>query len=47
MYLIAVDYYSKFPEVTSLENTKSQGVINAMKSIFSRHGIPDQVVSDA
>ena len=47
MYLIVVDYYSKFPEVTSLENTTSQGVINAMKNIFSRYGIPDQVVSDA
>ena len=46
MYLIVVDYYSKFPEVMLLENTMSQGVINAMKSIFSRHGIPDQVVSD-
>ena len=46
MYLIVVDYYSKFPEVMLLENTTSQGVINAMKSIFSRHGIPDQVVSD-
>ena len=45
-YLIVVDYYSKFPEVVLLDNTTSQGVITAMKSIFSRHGIPDQVVSD-
>ena len=35
-YLIVVDYYSKFPEVVLLDNTTSQGVITAMKSIFSR-----------
>jgi hypothetical protein len=37
-----VDYFSKFPEIMLLEDTTSQGITIAMKSIFSRHVIPDQ-----
>ena len=37
-YLITVDYYSSYPEVTLLtkNDTSSDVVINAMKDIFSR-----------
>ena len=45
-YLIVVDYYSRYPEVSELRNTKARTVINKTKSIFSRHGIPESVVSD-
>ena len=45
-YLIVVDYYSKFPEVMQLENTSSHTVIKALKEVFARFGIPQQVVSD-
>ena len=45
-YLLVVDYYSKFFEVSVLNNTKTETVIMHMKSMFSRHGIPDVVVSD-
>ncbi|XP_077544863.1 uncharacterized protein LOC144158076 [Haemaphysalis longicornis] len=44
--LIAVDYYSRFPEVVSLTSTTSVAVINAVKSCFARHGIPDVVRTD-
>ncbi|CAB4024842.1 sec1 family domain-containing 2 [Paramuricea clavata] len=45
-HLIVVDYYSQYPEVSELRNTKARTVINKTKSIFSRHGIPESVVSD-
>ncbi|XP_028412533.1 uncharacterized protein K02A2.6-like [Dendronephthya gigantea] len=45
-YLLCVDYYSKFPEVAKLPSLKSSATITALKSIFARHGIPDEVVSD-
>ena len=45
-YLILVDFYSRYPEIAKLENEKSATVINHMKSIFARHGIPKIVCSD-
>lgn len=41
-----MDYYSKYPEITKLNDTTSQGVITVMKSTFARHSIPDVVISD-
>ena len=45
-YTVIADYYSRYPEVIRLTSTTSVSVIAAMKSVFSRHGIPDTVVSD-
>ena len=45
-YITVVDYFSDFVEVTELEDTTSRAVIQALKEQFSRHGIPDTVVSD-
>ena len=45
-YLLLVDYYSRFPEVIKLNSTTSTSVITAMKSVFSRYGIPHTVISD-
>ena len=45
-YIVVADYFSRFPEVTQLRATTSNAVINALKSIFARHGIPERVVSD-
>ena len=45
-YLFVVDYYSRFIEIAKLSSTTSRGVINHLKSIFTRHGIPQIVVSD-
>ena len=46
VYLIVVDYYSKYPELSLLTDKSSQSVITSMKSVFARHGIPDQVIAD-
>jgi transposase InsO family protein len=45
-YIVIVNYYSKFFEVSKLENTRSKTVIMHMKSAFARHGIPFEVKSD-
>ena len=45
-YLIIVDYYSRYIETMLLKNELSETVILSIKSIFSRHGIPETVVSD-
>ena len=45
-YLLSVDYYSKYPEVTLLSDTSSPSVINTLKENFARNRIPHIVVSD-
>lgn len=45
-HLLVVDYYSRYPEVAELRDMRAKTVISKMKSFFSRHGIPDEVVSD-
>lgn len=45
-FILVVDYYSRLPEVVTLRSTTAQAVINALKSIFARHGILQEVRSD-
>lgn len=45
-YLVVVDYLSRYPEVALLSSTNAAAVIERMKSIFARHGIPETVVTD-
>ena len=45
-YLVLVDYYSKFPEVSQLNGFMATAVISAMKVNFSRHDIPEEVVTN-
>ena len=45
-YSITVDYFSSFFEVDKLETTDSRTVVEKLKMQFSRHGIPEIVVSD-
>ncbi|XP_064423636.1 uncharacterized protein K02A2.6-like [Latimeria chalumnae] len=45
-YLILVDYYSKFFEISKLQNTRSSTIIDKLKQHFSRHGIPEKLISD-
>ena len=45
-YLLAVDCFSRFPELIKLTSTTSSAIIPALKSIFSRHGIPQTLQSD-
>ena len=45
-YLLVVDYYSKYIETSLLQDKTAETVIMHMKSIFARHGIPEELVSD-
>ena len=45
-YLVAVDYFSRYIEVIKLKTMTSQTIIEGLKSMFSRHGIPEIVISD-
>ena len=45
-YLVLVDYFSKYIEVTKLKDLTSQETIEALKGHFSRHGIPAKLVTD-
>ncbi|GFR99233.1 Pol polyprotein [Elysia marginata] len=46
-YLLVVDYTSKFFEVCLLRDTTSYSVVQQIKkSIFARHGIPVQLITD-
>ncbi|UYV67073.1 hypothetical protein LAZ67_4003825 [Cordylochernes scorpioides] len=46
MFLIIVDSYSKWPEVIAMNSTTTQNTIKVLREIFSRYGIPEQVVTD-
>ena len=45
-YIVIVDYFSKYPEVVPLPDKTAQSVADQCKSIFARHGIPLEIVSD-
>ena len=45
-YLVIVDYFSRFIEVCWLPGEKSEYVVNELKNVFARFGIPSIVVSD-
>ena len=45
-YLVICDYLSRYFEIERLHNITTAAVIHKMKSVFARHGIPEQVISD-
>jgi len=45
-YLIAVDYYSKYTEMLPLPDKTAKTVVEQVKSICVRHGIPGLIQSD-
>jgi len=46
-YLLLVDYYSNYFELMRLtSSTRAKSVIDAMRSQFARHGIPEVLMSD-
>ena len=44
-YLLIVDYYSRYIEISKLNRTTAEDIISHTKSIFTRHGIPEVVYS--
>lgn len=44
--ITAVDYFSKWPEVCFSTKVTTATVISFLRSIFSREGYPDEIVSD-
>lgn len=45
-YLLGVDHYSKWPEFAELENLSCTNTLTHLKSLFSKYGIPDTLISD-
>lgn len=45
-YLVTIDHYSKWPELTLLNSMTSTAVITALKSQFARYGVPSVLMSD-
>ena len=45
-YLVLVDYYSKFFEISKVNGTGTEDTINALKQHFARHGIGEKLISD-
>ena len=46
LYLLILDYYSRYIEIAKLSRLTSTEVIMHVKSIFARHGILQKVISD-
>ena len=46
MFFVLVDAHSKWPEIVEMKTTTSTKTIEVLRSIFSRNGIPAQIVSD-
>eukprot|EP00731_Ephydatia_muelleri_P021495 Em0014g86a len=45
-YLLLVDYFSRYIEIVKLTSTTSGTIISVLKTVFSRYGIPEQLISD-
>jgi len=45
-YVLSVDYYSKYIEVSKLKNQSSEETIEALKEHFSRQGVPEKLLTD-
>lgn len=45
-FLIVVDAYAKWPEIILMNSTTSNATITVLRDLFSKYGIPNQIVSD-
>ena len=45
-YLLLVDYYSRFPVLHKLGSTTSKVLVQEMKAVFTKLGVPNVIVSD-
>ena len=46
-YLCVIDYNSKFAVIKRLEGLSAENLINTIKVIFAKYGIPPKIMSDA
>ena len=46
VHYLLVDYFSRFIDISKMSSTTSASIISALKSTFSRYGIPSIFVSD-
>ena len=46
MFLVVVDAQSKWPEIIVMSSTTAARTITALRELFARNGIPNQLVSD-
>ncbi len=46
VYLILIDYYSRWIESKSLDNLSSESIVYILKEILVLHGIPNIIISD-
>jgi hypothetical protein len=46
MFLLMVDAHSKWPEVIPMKTTTAERTVDALRVVFGRNGIPEQIVSD-
>ena len=45
-YIVIAEYYSKFFEVKKINSSSSKTIMNVLKEMYSRHGIPVILKSD-
>lgn len=45
-HIVVTNYFSNYPEVVTLQTTSSKAVIAFLKTVFARHGVPCELVSD-
>ena len=45
-FLLVVNYFSRFVEISKLTTTSSSSIITDLNSIFARYGIPEIMISD-
>ncbi|PIO77383.1 integrase core domain protein [Teladorsagia circumcincta] len=46
MYLVVVDSYSKWPEVSEMSSSTTKATLRELKMLFARYGNPKVIVSD-
>ena len=46
MFFVVVDAHSMWPEVQVMNSTSSESMIEALRTLFGRYGLPTKLVSD-
>ena len=45
-YLVLVDYFSRYIDISHVQSITSQAIIGKLKNSFAHHGIPEVLISD-